>query len=409
MSIHQSLKRLVLVGNIPRFSPTTYALFHKCYPNNAQIKNIDGDFQDNKQNTKTKKLKNIYQQLCNWKDLNELTEQLFENIVYYEPDNDKSGLIVLNKPHGLPKLPTDDCKYALEPSLPLLAKKLDVDNLQVIKCTERFTSGITLLGTSASTAKNYNKAMDRCVTTRTLPAGYISIVKGSPNLNRNEDVDIVMKAMPQVNDPLFGVVHKEPVISRYLAKSWKRRRQFVKRAHVHIETVARSPRGAGLVSVSPSSVGKHLLQVYLADVGHPVIGDMMYDYRARTLMGHKIKVTSATNARRTQILPDNILELLGLVKGEEWQIPKMVHQYKLMLPHWLPGGKDVTIFAPPPAHFVKTCQALDINFNFKDFIEQDTVSVFAANSETVAKRKKKQEAEQQQLSDLQSSIIELDQ
>ena len=150
-------------------------------------------------------------------------------------------------------------------------------------------------------------------------------------------------------------------------------------------------------------------QVYLADVGHPVIGDMMYDYRARTLMGHKIKVTSATNAHRTQILPENILELLGLMKGEEWQIPKMCHQYKLLLPHWLPGGKDVTIFAPPPAHFVKTCQALDINFNFKDFVEQDRVSAYAANSETISKRKKKQEEEQQQLSDLQSSIIELDQ
>ena len=127
-------------------------------------------------------------------------------------------------------------------------------------------------------------------------------------------------------------MHKEPVISRHLAKPWKIQRDNIKRVHVAAASVARSSSGAGIVQVSPSFVGKHFLQVYLADLGYPVLGDMMYDYRTRTILGKKLRITSHTNAQRTQILPPHVLELLGLTRGEEWMVPKMLHHHRLMLP-----------------------------------------------------------------------------
>ena len=98
---------------------------------------------------------------------------------------------------------------------------------------------------------------------------------------------------------------------------------------------ARASSGVGIMELAPSFVGKHFLQVYLADLGYPVLGDMMYDYRTRPLLGKKPRITSHTNAHRTQILPPQVLELLCLAKGEEWVVPKMLHHHRLLLTKWL--------------------------------------------------------------------------
>jgi len=345
--------------------------------------------------------------LCAWKNQDALLEELFENIVYHEPESDKSGLVVLNKPYGLPRKPSNDSLYALEPVLPILSDKLGVKSLNIVKCTERFTSGITLLGTSSETSEKYHKALRRSAADRILPTSHLAIVKGSPNMHRYEDVDLKLTDCPEVNDPLFGSVHKEPVISRHLAKPWKLKKQEIKRVHVNFSSVARSPGArAEVVSLSTSTVTNHFVQVYLADIGHPVIGDMLYDYRSRTFLGKRIRITSHTNARRTQVLPYPILEPLGLKKGDEWMLPKMLHQYKIYLPKWNQGN-DITVYAPPLSHWMKTCQLLGLNFNFKEFVEQDKIAHFKTNSDRAEKKKKREEEEREALTDLQQSIIEL--
>jgi len=394
---------------LSRVNPLLITQLHTSSIKTVQIKNIDSDLRQKpyQEGKKVKTLRNEVQSLCAWKDQDELLEELFENIVYHEPESDKSGLVVLNKPYGLPRKPSDDSLYALESVLPLLSDRLEVKSLQIVKCTERFTSGITLLGTSNITSEKFHKAMRRCVTDRILPSSHLAIVKGSPNIHRNEDVDLKLTDCPEVNDPLFGSVHREPVISRHLAKPWKLKRQEIKRVHVNVDSVARNPgAGAGVVSLSSSKVSNHFIQVYLADIGHPVIGDMLYDYRSRTVLGKRIRITSHTNARRTQVLPYPLLEPLGLKKGEEWMLPKMLHQYKIHLPKWN-QGKDITIFAPPLAHWMRTCQLLELNFNFKEFAEQDKIAHFKQNNNRAEKKKKKREEEQEALTDLQQSIVEL--
>ena len=93
-------------------------------------------------------------------------------------------------------------------------------------------------------------------------------------------------------------MHKEPMISRELKTVSQGRRQKVRRVHVDVETISRSSTGAGLVAVSPSNPAKHFVLVYLAELGVPVLGDMMYDYRSKTLLGQKVRVTATTNAYR---------------------------------------------------------------------------------------------------------------
>ena len=378
---------------------------------NIKIKNVDSDLSESSKSIKddktVHKLRREYEHLCVWKDQNDMVESLYSNIVYYEPEKDKSGLVVLNKPYGLPKSTGDDSTYSLETSLPHLADKLGVSRLNVIKCCERFTSGITILGSSQKTADMFKKSMARARSDMALSSSYLAIVKGVPNIKKLEDVDLKVTNCPEVNNPIVGSMHKEPVISRHLAKPWKIQRDNIKRVHVAAASVARSSSGAGIVQISPSSVGKHFLQVYLADLGYPVLGDMMYDYRTRTILGKKLRITSHTNAQRTQILPPHVLELLGLARGEEWVVPKMLHHHRLMLPRWLPGGQDVTVFAPPPGHWMRTSAALGLRFNFTEFAKADKISHYKLNADRVENRRRKKEREQQVMTDLEKNIEEI--
>ncbi len=47
---------------------------------------------------------------------------------------------------------------------------------------------------------------------------------------------------------------------------------------------------ASLVSVEPSATCNHFIQVYLADLLSPALGDAFYSYRVRELMGKMTKV-----------------------------------------------------------------------------------------------------------------------
>jgi len=349
-----------------------------------------------------------FQSLCTWKGSTELVDKLHKNIVYYEPESDKSGLVVLNKPYGLALRKTEDSPYCLESCLEELAVLLEVENLEVLKSAERFSSGITILGTSKATQAAVKKAMDTVMANRGLSTSYLAIVKGQPNIRTIESVDRIMTDCPEVNKPLFGSMHKEPVLSRKLNK-YGVNMNGTKRVHVAISSLARSAQGAGVVELCPSNTGKHFIPVYLADIGHPLLGDQMYDYRARTVMGQRVKLSTAhTNARRTQVLPPNILELLGLVKGEEWKVPKMLHLHRLFLPNWLGRDKDLTVYAPPPPHWLKTCKVLRINFDYKVVAQEDKVRHW---DKRVRKRKslhtEEENSKSESKSDLETHISEL--
>ena len=66
-----------------------------------------------------------------------LAKHLKENILYYEPEGSRSGLLVVNKPYGLALLPSETDKISLSCALPELADNLGVSKISVIKSCGR--------------------------------------------------------------------------------------------------------------------------------------------------------------------------------------------------------------------------------------------------------------------------------
>ena len=75
---------------------------------------------------KEKKLVVYFRKMNAWPSQTALTSHLFSNIVYHEPEKDKHGLVVLNKPHGLPLHPSEDSLYSLTTSLKSLTESVVV-------------------------------------------------------------------------------------------------------------------------------------------------------------------------------------------------------------------------------------------------------------------------------------------
>ena len=398
--------RQCVISNTVRFDLQKFKQFSCSASSRVLVKNLEETTDTKSDEAKKKKsILKEFGRLTVWKDEKSLVNDLYSNIVYYEPERDKSGIVILNKPYGLSKEQSDDSQFSLARALPLLAKELDVPSLTVLKSTERFTSGITVLGTKPESAKALESCLLRHKSSRILANSYLALVKGQPNVNRTESVDLQLVDCPEVNSPLFSSMHKEPMISRELKTVSQGRRQAVRRVHVDVETVSRSSSGAGLVAVSPSNPAKHFVLVYLAELGVPVLGDMMYDYRSKTLLGQKIRVTATTNAYRTQILPAHLLQLLGLEKGEEWRLPKLLHHHRLHLAGWLQDGADLTVFAPPPSHWLSVAEILGISFDFKTFAGADQVKQW--NKREQRKMKKKKKSEEIIITDLQSDVTQL--
>ena len=65
----------------------------------------------------------------------------------------------------------------------------------------------------------------------------------------------------------------------------------ISRVQVQASVLSRSGLGpSALASVQPSSTGNHFVQVYMADLLAPVLGDDLYSYRARMVMNVMTKV-----------------------------------------------------------------------------------------------------------------------
>ena len=338
---------------------------------------------------KEKKLVAYFRKMNAWPSQSALASHLFSNIVYHEPGKDKHGLVVLNKPHGLPLHPSEDSLYSLTSSLKSLADMMEVKSLKVIKTVDRWSSGITVLGTEEKTIEAFKKCSNQAKAQRMLASAYLCLAKGHSNMNRTETVQVRLVDCPHVANPVVGSMHKEPQISRKISSHYKNMKEQAKRVHVHCSTLSNSSKvDASLVCLEPSSVGHHFIPVYLADSSFPLLGDPLYDYRTRTLLGHKVKLTTAhTESKRCQVLPPSMLDLMGLQKGEEWEVPRMVHLHRLHLSDWLGKGTHVTIFAPPPEYFLRTCQTLGIAIDYSNLAETDSTRLWKPDA-----RKKKKKA-----------------
>jgi len=327
-----------------------------------------------------KKLAWRFARLANWKSRQDLTDQLIKNIVY-QNDGDKSGLIGLNKPYGLPNNPAKDIPYSVTGCLTDLAEHLNIEKLEVVKTVDRYASGITLLAPSKSTKDKLKKVERKGNVDRQLRSSNLCLVKGHANLDARKTCRVKMKEFPTVENPLFSKIHKEPIIicdDGGSSSGWKLQKNQESLRHLDVRTLGRSSQvSLSLVTLAPSSTRNHFMRVWLADSGHPVLGDQLYDYRLRTILGRKVKVSGEhSQSNRIQKLSPAIMNLLGLSKGEEWRVPAFIHCWREYLPNWFGPGNHLTIYAPPPEHFVQALKESGISFSFEMFIKTDTVVTF---------------------------------
>lgn len=382
------------VSIIPKFTHRAFFLSSSLSNEQLSKAQLVEEFEaEIKQRQETKKtLSSVFKNVTNFRSKEKLTNSLFKSIVYNNPD-DKTGLIGINKPYGLAKYKAEDSEFCLENCLPDLAERLEIEKLEIIKTPERFTSGVTLLAPPNKGAREKLDMINkRKKSARWLPDSYLTIVNGHANINLVEDFAVEMKEMKTGDKPLFSATLKEPVIVKTLDNRWQRMKTQQRLRHIQISTINKSNKiPLTLLNVSPSKTKNHLIRVYLAHKGYHVLGDNLYSYRAKEVMGTKVAwhQVATPEANKNQILPKSSLELFGLNKSEVYRIPACIHLWRCLLPGWLGKDNDLTLFAPPPKYFEQTLTTAGIKLDMDSLMRNDKPAQFEAKIKP--KRKAKRE------------------
>ena len=353
---------------------------------------------------KLKILKDAY--LCEGKYRSsvEMAQDLAQNIVYYDKKNDTSGLIVINKPAGVP-LKTSQDALGLVDAMPDLSKLLGLEKITVVKSVHKYASGCVLLASKEQGVSQLKRSLNRRnqLIEHCLGESYFALTNSNPRKSSiQETVDVLHKEIKS-----HGSTVLEPVIERILVnnKLFKRRDQKLKRIAVNAEIVSKSPKGQStLVKIEPSSLQYSFIQIYMADLLSPIIGDSIYGHRAKMLMGKMVKVNPEllpdVNSR-LQNLPESMLSQLGLRSGEEHMLPLHLHLGRVHLPGYFGGSNHLTIHAPPRPFFKGTAEMLNIDIPEHIFEDNDV-----RDYDLVRKRTKPKEPTNEVLNPELSNIAE---
>jgi len=369
------LNKVITLVKVPRYDRRTFAVSSTLKMeqfSRATFEELEAEERQKKDDRG--KLSSVYKGLTNWRTKDALEKYLYKSIIYNNPE-DKTCLIGINKPYGLPINSSKDSEFCLQDCLPGLAEKLELDDLEILKSTERFTSGVVLLAPSDKGAK---KKLETCRkvmrSERWLSDSYLTLVVGHANINMFDDFGVELKEFDCGEKALFSSVNKEPVIVKTTRSFYTRIKSSQKMRHIHLTTLQKSKKiPLTLLSVSPSNTKNHLIRVYMAHRGYHVLGDNLYSYRTRQIMGKKVNWNNiaVSQANKHQILPSSMLQMFGLEKIDVWRIPACIHLWRCLLPGWLGKNKDLTLFAPPPKYFKQTLEVSDMKFNFGDLTKND--------------------------------------
>ena len=164
-----------------------------------------------------KLLKSLYMSEGRFSSPSELANVLFQNIVYYPPKKigqdcsmgspkkarDNSGLLVVNKPAGVPLKTTSEGHVGLNDALPTLAEMLGVKKIETFKSVQRYASGCALLCTKEQTKHQLRNSFNRCENRyfketktfeRVFGETYFALTNGVPRLNNTSETVINFKS-----------------------------------------------------------------------------------------------------------------------------------------------------------------------------------------------------------------------
>ena len=178
------------------------------------------------------------------------------------------ALVAVNKPAGLLVYGTQGVtEDTVLPQLEVLLKKTgrwrpQRDNLVLVHRIDRDTSGLLLVARDETSASALESQFKR----KTVEKRYLALARGRPAKERFRQVSEVMAKRP-AHGPKDHRAGKTPATGRKNSQGPKGETEFKV-----LDTFAK----CALIEARPLTGRTHQIRVHLAQVGHPVLGDIVY-------------------------------------------------------------------------------------------------------------------------------------
>lgn len=353
-------------------------LFHRFKLNTVSLRslrlhsNVCFDISRGERHTKSSVNKSLhcYKTLYPWDSAHEFSNYLLTCVEY-----NKDGLLVLNKPFGIkihghdkpgarpksdlqfikPSVP--QCDYTIEDALPVLQEHFNLPNLSIVKSAEKYTSGVVLLSSSDKVTKKLQKSFNLAKHHKKPHLVHWAVTLGYPVVPyRKEKVGIKF-----VEKGING--KQQPVLDTEITKA-ARKKKKVYPVNVESRVISvNTELSTSLVEIASSSVRYHFLRVYASSRVAPILGDILYGSRMKTLFGVPVKTQlSDSSESGFEPFPRKMSEILYLPTGTSGQlmIPTMLHLRSIVLPDYCQKDKDFTVTVKLPTHFQWTVERLNL-------------------------------------------------
>ncbi len=237
-------------------------------------------------------------------------KEFMRSLVIYRDNH----VIALNKPHGLAVQGGTKTTRHIDAMLDALRFEA-TERPRLVHRLDRDTSGVLLLGRSASSAAFLSKSFQRKIVDKT----YWGLCVGAPRPARG--VINLSLAKRRAGSAEEGRERVTPV---------KDNEEGAQRAVTSYAVMGQAAQKAAWLALKPLTGRTHQLRVHLQAIGHPLVGDGKYG-----------GVQAA--------------QFLGAAKESRLHL----HARALVLD--LPSGKSLTVTAPLPPHMAETWDFFEFN------------------------------------------------
>lgn len=255
-----------------------------------------------------------------------------------------SGLVLINKPHGLSTHGGPSVQHSVTSLLPALAEMMfgrGAEPLRVCHRLDKDTTGALILARSSEAAERVQRLMRE----RRIHRVYWAVCVGVPTpLEGIVDIPIIERETPGPQRhykmslcPRFRVSADGSMLRSRISSS-------AHEAVTQYRTLGKSS-GASLLELQPLTGVKHQLRVHLAlALNCPVLGDHKYSHWGRLA---------------PQKLPQPLLRALSLTPPQSRSLLLHLHAAQITLPPTA-GGDPIVLRCAPPKSFLRTLRKLEL-------------------------------------------------
>ncbi|KMQ97959.1 rna pseudouridylate synthase domain-containing protein 4-like protein [Lasius niger] len=309
----------------------------------------------------TKKVIHPYRQIHPWKSENEFANSLLKNVLY-----NADGIVAINKPYGIPiynKAGNTDSSlkichkivgavdYAINDSLPYLAKELDVPVLIPCMGSEKYMTGVYVFGINDDACKQIDEARRRFQIGKYRKYWAVTIrvpneIKGKYHLGMT-----LQKSSLGTKKPI--------ILTKWSNNAVKK--DEVKILNINYRIISNSTHNlSSLIEMEVSSKKWHSIRLFASTMLYsPILGDNYHGSRVQEIMGTWLKVNPfAESSWDMPKINQQLLQLLDIKQSQQEIIPTHIHLRNIYLTSFGKEKKDIVLEAPLIHPFDWTCKQL---------------------------------------------------